>query len=270
MRDETYHGDPTEALHAGENGPGISSYTKIARHSALDVWLVAWYARCMGAWKWVLRAVPWVLLALTSVWLLVLLLRDVEILPFLDSARDNVIFITALAGIASVSFAGWSFARTRRSVQEAASLDAWNLWSDSTRKERILISRTLGMQTVREDQAEALTTPGQAVLNKDRVQLQYKEKENLLDAVVVVLNGLERIAVGIKFGIYRRDVVAQIGGTIIVRTWERFQPYVERQRNLADLTRRQENAWIQLEELALHIRKKKATDAARLEALRRQ
>ncbi len=223
-----------------------------------------------------------VLLAAAMAAIIALLLRDVDLSPHVAFAREHAALagaVIALASLVTVTFATWM---NWRATRRQATLEAWTKWSDDTVAERKLISKMLGPRELTSAQAQALAH-GSSELPTRPIRIlgvivrrgtapplfTDTERANLVHAAVAVLNGLERLAVGVELGVYRRAVLVDAGGTIIKRTFERFEPYIVLRRTHPEPQRRQEKAYVALEKLAMQIRYKEV-DAERLESLRRQ
>lgn len=155
-------------------------------------------------------------------------------------------------------------------VKRKDTLEAWNKWSDDTRDKRRIVSDVMGIDEISEDQARALTEDYPLHHLKTGEQLSHNERRVQREHVVDILNGLERLAVGVKFEIYDLAVLRQIGATIIVRYFQKFEPYIVARRKKATDKTRQSRAYVELEELVKVIKDgddKQAIDEARLEAL---
>jgi hypothetical protein len=201
--------------------------------------------------------------------IVLLLLKDVDLAPFWTGAVTAAPFIAAVIALLSfallavTSYANW------RASRHQATLEAWNAWSKSSMRSRRLLSARLGLKVISDEQAHALAHEGVTLTDVDGNSLSTKRKQKVLDNMVHVLNGLERLAVGVELGIYRRDVLILVGGTIIKRTYERFEPYIEIRRTTTQLEKRQERAFAQLSALVSQVRSYEV-DVQRLQALRRQ
>lgn len=187
-------------------------------------------------------------------------IRDFDWPKIIEDWRPNVVFVSAVVAALSLPFAAWSFARTKTLERQAATLEAWATWSERVRKERLLINSHLPFDGLSTEQAIALATPSAAVTNRHGVELSLKEKSELLDAVLAVLNGLEHIAAGVRCNLYRHDILIMVGGTVIVSNWQRFSPYIEETRQRSVANTKQRRAWIQLERLVDHIKAKRESE----------
>jgi Domain of unknown function (DUF4760) len=141
--------------------------------------------------------------------------KDQPIAPTMSAVvGGGSLFVAAIAAYGAV-------ARSRRKD----TLEAWVKWSDGTIDARRELTRVLGAKTITDEQAKALTEDVQ-LLDKNGAPLDNDAREKLRGQVGDVLNGLERLAVGVELGIYDEAVLRLIGGTIIARTYERFKPYI--------------------------------------------
>jgi hypothetical protein len=168
---------------------------------------------------------------------------------------------TASLVVAAVTtWGGW-----RRSKRQAT-IEAWSAWSDACYSDRVLLSKALGPKTIESLQATSLTTIGTELVGRNG-PMTAEEKQEVGHAISRVLNGLERLAVGVENGIYDVKPLRQIGGTIIVRTFERLEPYIIARRESADMEARQRRVFKSLGNLVDDIRRKDM-DAERLTSLR--
>lgn len=215
------------------------------------------------------KFVPWLIASICVVILMFVWLQGLDWPQVLESARLNVILITGLVAIFSLIVATISFVMTRATARKQSTLAAWTTWNDGTTQQRRLITRYLGMNTMTHEQGQALALKDRKIYDQEGTALSDDEQLNLLHAVVDVLNGLERLATGVTYGIYDRKIIRAVGGTIVKRTYERCLPYIVARRNDGDQRRQQKRAYIELENLAEGFSGKKV-DAGRLKALRRQ
>lgn len=166
----------------------------------------------------------------------------------------------SLVVAAVTTWGGW-----RRNKRQAT-IEAWNAWSDACYSDRVLLSKELGPKTISSAQATSLTMVG-AVLEGRNGPLTLEAKQEVGHSISRVLNGLERLAVGVENGIYDVKPLREIGGTIIVRTFERFEPYIIARRESSDIEARQSRVFKSLGRLVGDIRRKDM-DADRLRSLR--
>lgn len=168
--------------------------------------------------------------------------------------------------VASVTtWMGW---RRRKRLD---TLEAWSKWSDATLETRSIITHNLGLSEITTEQAVALTTLNAAVPGREPgSKLTAQQKNETLKAIAVTLNGLERLALGHQCGIYSLEIFRVIGGTIIVRQFERLEPYIKAKREMANKDLRQATAYTSLESFKDSVRSRNASlDAARLKQLKR-
>ncbi|WP_434922538.1 DUF4760 domain-containing protein [Glutamicibacter sp. PAEs-4] len=177
------------------------------------------------------------------------------------------LFIAAIS-LFIASFTTWLGWR-RKKRQDT--LEAWSRWSDATLETRSLISEKLGIEEITKEQATALTTHTALVPGRSPdVPLTRDEKNEILTAIAKTLNGLERLALGHQRGIYDLETFREVGGTIILRQFERLKPYVVAKRTMTNRSYRQASAYTSLESFCTKISARKATiDAARLNQLKR-
>ena len=213
--------------------------------------------------KWL----PWAIAVLALVVVIILILKDMNVGPaWLWVATYAPVFavMVALASFVLLALTSWA---NWRSTRRQATIEAWNAWSEGCTEARRRLSRTLGMRAISPEQARALASQGEALLNLEGKPMTQDEKQAVLNDMVEVLNGLERLAVGVRLGLYRREVLVLVGATIIKRTYERFEPYIVFRRTSPDSDKRQERAFNQLDLLVGHIRSSEV-DSQRLRSLR--
>ncbi|KAF0957319.1 DUF4760 domain-containing protein [Rhodococcus sp. T7] len=167
--------------------------------------------------------------------------------------------VVALSSLVATAVAAYNaFARSRRKD----TLAAFSLWSDKHYPVRVALSKQLGSHRISREQALALVTA--APLNdKNGAPLSQEDKQQAREQICEVLNGLERLATGVNLGIYDERVLRKIGGTIIVRTYERFEPYIRARHSEAAAEGQQSKAY---EQLAILV---KILDMPRLDATRK-
>lgn len=208
-------------------------------------------------------ALPWVLFGgAVAVCLYLGLFRDADWPTIVADWRQNVVFASALVGALSLALAVFVFLRGRVVSRRAATLDAWKSWS-SLRQERMLINAHVPQGEITEEQAQALATPGLTFRDRHGCDLTYEQKTALLDAVLAVLNGLEHLAVGVRYKIYHRDVIVMQGGTNTLIMRNRFRPYIEYTRRGSTLKTSQKRAWTQLDKLCDYIEARRAKEDKR-------
>ena len=214
------------------------------------------------------RWAPWALLGVALFVIVSLVLRDIDLDPAWSVVKQIapvgavVIALSSFIVLATSSWSNWKAARNQ------ATLEAWTDWSDRCTDARRLLTITLGLKAISDEQAKSLATTGAPLNDLAGKPVPNAEKQAVMDAMMLLLNGLERLAVGVDLGVYKRDVLIAVGGTIIKRCYERFEPYVELRRTLPDRSTRQERAFIELERLVSQI-KFSEVDSQRLKALER-
>ncbi|HWH25243.1 MAG TPA: DUF4760 domain-containing protein [Pseudolysinimonas sp.] len=180
----------------------------------------------------------------------------------------GVIALASFAVTAGSAYATW--VRNRKKD----TLEAWQKWIDGSRDDRRVITDVFGQNSgVNDEQAIALTT-GQPMVVNDRTMTSNEVRE-LRRTIVRVLSGLERLAVGIEHSLYDLDLIMEIGGTILVATFDRMKPYVLRVQNDPDEDRRKTRAYVGVAALVSDLesesarRKRKFYDRGRVLRIRR-
>ncbi len=166
----------------------------------------------------------------------------------------SVIALMSLVVTATGLTANWQ--RQRRE----ATLKAWSEWSDKNRPARRALTKLIGEEVLTAAEGRALveksTLPAGRIRDDQTRQSVHKE-------LVQILGGLERLAVGIEQGIFARDTIRAIGGTVVVRQWDRAYEYVMARRTASDALERQKRAYIALEDLCNLLKREKLQDERR-------
>lgn len=156
----------------------------------------------------------------------------------LAPAAGAVVALGSLLVTAVSAMAVW------RRQKRQATVEAWTNWSDNTVDARRCLSSHLGSGKISTDQARALADDDRPLVDKNGNPLDADARMEVLENLVTVLNGLERMAAGAELGVYDSRMLRKLGATIIVRTHLRFQPYIDRRRSTEDLDRRQRRAYV--------------------------
>lgn len=218
-----------------------------------------------SARKWI----PWFLVGALALVVTTLLLKDFDLNPALKWAggiAPIAAVVVALFSFLLLAITSWA---TWRAARHQATLEAWTAWSDDCIDARKHLSQTLGMKVISDEQAKALADDALVLHDKAGAALSPDDRRLVIYNMIRVLNGLERLAVGVDLGIYKRDALVLVGGTIIKRSYERFEPYIRLRRTTSDANKRQEKAFDQLLALVSHI-KYYEVDAERLKTLRQR
>ncbi|MPV50469.1 DUF4760 domain-containing protein [Pseudactinotalea sp. HY160] len=223
-----------------------------------------------------LLVVPWALTVILALLSAYLLLGPGGISSIFSASERAYALAMILIGAASLTTAISSLVLVRnvsrrddtgaRSELLRATLDAWSRWSDTTRDSRVLLSERLGTDTITHTQADALVHRPLRLHDRHGRELDEQQARDVLYAMISVLNGLERIAIGVNTGAYDRRLLTAVGGTIIKRSFTRFSPYVERRRESAQAHSGQSRAFVELEILVSEI-PEAVVDHARLKKL---
>lgn len=179
-----------------------------------------------------------------------------------------------LVGLLSLVVTAVSLTANWRRQRREATLRAWSEWSDKTIGARQRITRTVGMKAMPAELAQALVDD--VSYSSGDVDLTSEEsRRKLLKDMVVVLNGLERLAVGVEAGVFDLVTLRRVGGTIILRHWDRAETYIDARRTAHAETKRQAKVYLRLQQMALDLQRhdlsdnKDEVDRKRLEVLRR-
>lgn len=162
--------------------------------------------------------------------------------------------LAAIAGSFSALVAAGSLALTASNNSQnwnrqmrLATLQAWTEWSKSTRISRLKIAKLLGTTPLTAEQAKAISKREPFVSDKGPVTAE--ESDAIYRAALEVLNGLERLAVGVEQQFYDAQTVRDLGATIIVRQHQMFEQYIVHKRENAGLDHKQMRAYISLSDL---------------------
>ncbi|WP_182111670.1 DUF4760 domain-containing protein [Actinotalea sp. JY-7876] len=186
----------------------------------------------------------------------------IEVGARLAAMVGAVIALASLVTAATSTLASW-----RRNKREST-IDAWAAWSESTADARKMITLHLGRKQVSAQQAAALLQKGMALTDQSGQPLTADTRLELKHSVTLVLNGLERLANGVAVGVYDLGTLARLGGTTIVRSHERFDPYIDILRRTEVKELRQERAYVALDGLARELRRRRDVDTERLNHLK--
>jgi hypothetical protein len=207
---------------------------------------------------------------------LAVVVQDESLAATAKAAAPVAAVVVALISV--VVAASGVIANYRRSRREAT-IKAWTDWSDATIEDRRTMTRYFGLGALNRETGFDIVKMGPQglhgrapeTLRPDELK-NAKERATATGAMVRVLNGLERLAVGVEVGVYDFATLNRLGGTIVVRHFERSQTYIEARRTAEDDQLRQANAFTSLQYVAglLDHQHQRAIDKARLAALRRK
>jgi len=158
-----------------------------------------------------------------------------------------VIALISLVATATSLIGNWS--RQRRE----ATIKAWNEWSDHNRESRRTITDCFGKPAMSVEQGTSLVED--EILSDELVRGRR--------ALVDTLNGLERLAVGVEMGVYDLPTLKRLGGTIIVRQYQRAEAYITARRNASDPLGRQATVYESLEYVCGLLRRGSLLDETR-------
>jgi Domain of unknown function (DUF4760) len=170
------------------------------------------------------------------------------IADFGDQTRQTIFpAAVAVAAGGALVVTALSASRAAARVKRKDTLEAWVKWSDDTREARRDVLRVLGEEQFTPDQAKALAgDAGDELRDKHNTVLDEAERRKLSDEVHDILNGLERLAVGVRLGIYDVAVLRRMGRTIIALHCERFEPFIKVKQNAKPTTERGSGPYTEL------------------------
>jgi len=185
--------------------------------------------------------------------------------------RTSLPLVAALIALVSLTSSAIGAAANASRQRREATLKAYSEWSDTTWDTRKKLQMRLGNGVLDEGLAAEIVGAPRAGRT-----LPKHERISVASDIATVLNGLERLAVGVELGVYDLVTLRRLAGTIVVRHWQRYESYVMARRKLATATDRQKVVFLSLENVAaeleaLHAKEdKRALDEERLIALESQ
>jgi hypothetical protein len=132
----------------------------------------------------------------------------------------------ALIALASLLVAAINVATAASRGRKQATVDVWTKWSDSTVEARKALTRLLGQQALTAAQAQGFVERQGVVPGANGQPLTSEQRAEAANAMIEVLNGLERVSVGVEMGVYDLATLRALGGTIVVREYTRFSAYI--------------------------------------------
>lgn len=162
---------------------------------------------------------------------------------------------------AAVGYANWS-----RSKKQAT-LTAWAEWFDSSFRDRRAFTAVFGQTGgLTKEQGEALVDAQPLIVGT--TTYPPEEVKKLRRRVQKVLRGLERLAIGVEHQVYDADLIMEVGGTLVVGTFQRYKAYVKYLQTHPVPTRQHARAYVALEGLVADVEaadhRRKYYDAARV------
>jgi hypothetical protein len=190
-----------------------------------------------------------------------------------DSVVDRAPVVAATVALLSLAVAAASAVATWRRQKREATLKVWAEWSIDSVEARRELSALFGKNNITRDQARSLMVGSPPLMDINGNQLDDVRRREVLHSIVGILNGLERLAVGANLGAFDSATLKALGGTIIVRTFNRLQPYIEERRTTEHEHLRQRTAFVDLQWLVAEIEsrnllaRKREVDQERLRRL---
>jgi hypothetical protein len=166
------------------------------------------------------------------------------------------IAVLSLVVAATASVMNW-----RRQKREA-SIKAWIDWSDSRFESRKITQKFFGDKPLSAEQGLALVAR-KGLKNKDGEECDHDTLAQVGNAVVHILNGLERLATGWNLNVYDAKTLRALGGTTIVGMYKQYGKYVWARRTAEDEAERRRNAFVELHRLVRAIQMADLSDTKR-------
>jgi hypothetical protein len=161
----------------------------------------------------------------------------------------GVVAVTSLVSTAiSTGFA------TRRQRRQDT-IEAWTAWSDGNTEHRKLLFKHLGSNQLSPDQAKGLLDRDHGLIDRNGNTVSPEIRADIKHAQTAVLNGLERLAAGVNFGVYDELTIRELGGSIIVSQYDRAMPYIDLRRSTERVDLRQKRVFTALEGLVNSLKK---------------
>lgn len=183
------------------------------------------------------------------------------------AAAAAAIAVTSVSVTALTSYANW--VRTKRH----STMTAWSDWVAESQPARTAISDAIGVNAgLTEEQGQAISD-GLAFTAKGG-EVDAASAKELRRNIRGVLAGLERLAVGIEQMVYDRDVLMELGGTIVVTTYARYKTYISYTQLHPDEAKRRPLAYKALDALVAEVEsesgkaRRQLFDEARLRRIR--
>ncbi|MFT3969956.1 MAG: hypothetical protein QM695_06670 [Micropruina sp.] len=136
-----------------------------------------------------------------------------------QAVKSSLPVLAALVAVVSLTSSAINSAANHRRQLREATLKAYSGWSDTTLSQRVALRESLGERVLSQSIAAELAGDPNAPQG-----LSPEFRPRVRKDIVEVLNGLERLAVGVELGVYDLVTLRSLAGTIIVRYWERFEP----------------------------------------------
>jgi hypothetical protein len=221
-------------------------------------------------WSTSKRVLTIVLPALFAVAVVVLTLIAVQV----QSPLPVVGGVAAIIALGSLVSSAWSASLTWTRNRKKDTLEAWEEWSDDSKKDRAAFTKVFGQNVGLNELQAAAICDGEPV-PMDNGVLDRAVSIDLRRRIIGVLGGLERIAVGIEQHVFDLDLIMELGGTIVIGTYTRYLPYVQYVQNHPDLDKRKTQVYTSLGALVAEIagkparEKRKYFDDARVARIKR-
>lgn len=133
--------------------------------------------------------------------------------------------LAATVAVASLFYSAYTNAASRKQEVRKQTLSAFAEWSRSSHSVRVRTTQHLGGdEPIRKDFAEKLFS--EEAFRSLVGDLSAEDSAAFRADIITALNGLEHLATGVIVGVYDEDVLKRIGGTVIARTYLRFEPYI--------------------------------------------
>lgn len=179
-----------------------------------------------------------------------------------DRIKVSTPVFAALASTAALIGATAQYFETSQRQAILNTIEGHSRWSDATWESRHHLTRVLGEGVLSEKIARAFAEESELadIEWPSGNAPSLEDRERLFREMVSVLNGLERLSIAVHRGAYDLDTLHTLAGTVIVRQWERYEPYVKARRSARRPMRRQTRTFTNLEELAQVLKSRRLKD----------
>ena len=173
-----------------------------------------------------------------------------------------------IVAVASLGINAFYNAVTTHRHRLQGTIRAYAEWSDATAEHRRVLMHFLlrlkggskrpkvsGSRAITPAEARAFCRSGGPFIYQNGREVPFELGEEMAVRLRTTLNGLERLAAGVKSGLYDLRLVSRLGSTVIIETYGLYEPYVfEKRSHEGALSDKQPRAHVELEWLASELK----------------
>ncbi len=210
---------------------------------------------------------------LSIVAVLAVVAGTIRVLISSNSNWDNLVTAAPVAAatvaLAALFFTATTSAGNLQRARREATIEQWIRWSSDTLPYRKEATRIFGKERLTAAQGKALAE------GSELAGISSEDQQRAAECIRNTLNGLERIAVGVHMGVLDLTTLRRLGGTTIIRSYERWEPYIFHRRTTDVLDLRYKSAFTEVEDLVRRLKThsllqdKREIDKERLQYLSR-